>query len=134
MSGTAKSVDKKVYRNYLQKAEEMFDIAQYAASHSKNNAAVAASVHCAISAIDALGVFYLGRRHSGGHEEALNTVRGALSEAELKDMAKQFGGLIVLKNAAEYQPDLMKDAQARDAVTRASRILSRIRRKLPPEA
>jgi HEPN domain-containing protein len=126
-----KPVDKKLYRNYLQKAEEMLDIAQYAASRSKNNAAVATSVHCAINAIDALGVFYLGRRHSGGHEEALNTVRGALSEAELKEVTKQFSSLIALKNEAEYQPDLMKEAQAQDAVTRASRILSKVRKKLP---
>ncbi len=127
----AKSVDKRLHRNYLQKAEEMLDIAQYAAGRSKNNAAVAASVHCAINAIDALAVFYLGRRHSGGHEDALNTIKGAVSEAEFKDMAKQFGGLIALKNEAEYQPDLMKETQARDAVTRASRILSKVRQKLP---
>ncbi len=73
----AKSVDKRLYRNYLQKAEEMLDVAQYAVDGSKNNAAVAASVHCAINAIDALAVFYLGRRHSGGHEQALNTIKGA---------------------------------------------------------
>jgi hypothetical protein len=129
----AKPVGRALYGNYLQKAVEMFDVAQYAASHSKNNAAVAASVHCAINAIDALGVFYLGRRHGGRHEEALNTIRGALSEAEPRDVAKQFGGLIALKNEAEYQPDLMNDAQAQDALTRASRILSRVRKKLPVE-
>ena len=35
-----KPVDKRLYRNYLQKAEEMLGIAQYAADESKNNAAV----------------------------------------------------------------------------------------------
>ena len=127
----AKSVDKNLYRNYLQKAGEMLDIAQYAARNSKNNAAVAASVHCAINAIDAFAVFYLGRRHSGGHEEALNTIRGSVSEVEFRDMAKQFGGLIALKNEAEYQPNLMRASQAHDAVTRASRVLSKVKQKLP---
>lgn len=108
----AKTVDKRLYKNYLQKAEEMLDVAQYAVHGSKNNAAVAASVHCAINAVDALAVFYLGKRHVGGHEEAMNTIKGAVSEAE-------------------YQPDLMKEAQARDAVTRASRILSKAKQKLP---
>ena len=126
-----KPVDKRLYRNYLQKAEEMLGIAQYAAQESKNNAAVVASVHCAINAVDALAVFYLGRRHSEGHEGALNTIKGAISEAEFRDMAKQFAGLIALKNEAEYQPDLMKASQARDAVTRASRILSKVRQKMP---
>jgi len=126
----AKSVDKELYRNYLQKAEEMLDVAQYAARESKNNAAVASSIHCAINAIDALAVFYFGRRHSGGHEEALNAVKGAMSQREFGDIAKQFGGLIALKNEAEYQPDLMKGQQAGDAVRRASRILSKVKEKL----
>lgn len=98
-------VDKKLYKNYLQKAEEMLDVAQYALTESKNNAAVMASIHCSIGAMDALAVFYFGKRHSGIHEQALDSVRGALSEREFKEVAKQFGGLIELKNQAEYQPD-----------------------------
>jgi hypothetical protein len=127
----SKPVSKNLYRNYLQKAVEMLDVAEYAANQSKNNAAVTASVHCAINAIDSLAVFYLGRRHAGGHEGAVDSVKGVLGQAEFRDMAKQFGGLIALKNEAEYQPDLMKDSQARDAVARASRILSKVKRKLP---
>jgi len=109
----------------------MLDVAKYAAGRSKNNAAVAASVHCAINAVDAFAVFYLGRRHVGGHEGALNTIKGAMTEAEFNGLSRQFGGLIALKNQAEYQPDLMKAAEARDAVARASRILSRVKQKLP---
>ncbi len=127
----AKPVDKRFYMNYLQKAEEMLEVARYAAGTSKNNAAVAASVHCAINAIDALAVFYFGKRHSGGHEEALNAIKGALSQRELIDFAKQFGGLIALKNEAEYQPDLMNNKQSAYAVSRASRILSLVKQKLP---
>lgn len=67
----SKPVNKNLYKNYLLKAEEMLDVAQYASERSKNNAAVTASVHCAINAIDALAVFYLGRRHAGGHEVQL---------------------------------------------------------------
>ncbi len=92
----AKSVDKRLYANYLQKAKEMLDVAQYAARTWKNNAAVAASVHCAINAIDALAVFYFGKRHIGGHEEALNAIKGAMNQSEFANIAKQFGGLIVL--------------------------------------
>ena len=127
----AKPVDKGLYRNYLQKSEEMVDVARYAADRSKNNAGVAASVHCAINALDALAVFYFGKRHSGGHEETLGAVKGALGEAEFRDLAKQFTGLMALKNQGEYQPDLMKDSQARDAVARASRIISMVKQKVP---
>ena len=125
-----KPVDKKLYKNYLQKAEEMIEMARYAVVSSKNNAAVVASIHCAINAMDALSVFYFGKRQSGVHETAVGSLRAALSEGEFKEVAKQFGGLIELKNQAEYQPDLMGQRQAADAVRRAERILSQVREKL----
>ena len=124
-------VDKRLYKNYLQKAEEMLEVAKYAADTSKNNAAVTASIHCAINALDALAVFYFGKRHSGSHEGALSAIKGAVSESEFEDMAKQFGGLIGLKNEAEYQPDLMVAQDASDAIRRASRIISKVKQKLP---
>ena len=55
----------------FQKAEEMLDVANYATGQLKNNAAVTASVHCAMNAIDALSVFYLGGRHSGLQKSTL---------------------------------------------------------------
>lgn len=57
--------------------------------------------------------------------------RGAVDSSEFKDMSKQFGGLIALKNEAEYQPSLMKPSQAQDAITKAGRILSKVRQRLP---
>jgi hypothetical protein len=80
----ARPVDKKLYGNYLRKAEEMLDVAQYSIGASESNAAVVASVHCAINAMDALSVFYFGRRHSGGHEDALGEVKGAMTGSESK--------------------------------------------------
>ncbi len=125
-----KAVDKTLYKNYLKKAEEMLDVAEYAVNKSKNNAAVTAAIHCAINAIDSLAVFYFGRRHSGRHEDALEVIKAALSETEFKEIRKQFSGLIELKNQAEYQPDLMERQQANDAIRRASRILSTVQEKL----
>ncbi len=125
-----RAVEKKLYKNYLKKAVEMLDIAEYAANKSKNNAAVTAAIHCAINAIDSLAVFYFGKRHSGKHEDALDVMKGALSEIEFRELVKQFSGLIELKNEAEYQPDLMERQQANDAIKRASRILSKVQEKL----
>lgn len=125
-----KAVDKRLYKNYLKKAEEMLDVAEYAASKSKNNAAVTAAIHCAISAIDSLAVFYFGKRHTGRHEDALDSIKVGLSENEFREIMKQFSGLIELKNEAEYQPDLMERQQANDAIKRASRILAKIKEKL----
>ena len=61
----------------------------------------------------------------------MNEIKGAISESELEDVAKQFGGLMALKNRAEYQPDLMEAKEARDAIKRASRIFSKVTEKLP---
>ncbi|MDG6940050.1 MAG: HEPN domain-containing protein [Nitrososphaerota archaeon] len=127
----SKTVDRGLYRNYLQKAQEMLEVGQYSLRTEKNNAAVTASVHCAINAIDALAVYYFGKRHAGRHEDALKSIQGALDEADRSDIAKQFAGLIGLKNEAEYQTDLMNARQASDALRRASRILSKVRKKLP---
>jgi hypothetical protein len=125
-----RAVDRSFYKNYLKKAEELLYVAEYAVSKSKNTAAVMASIHCAINAIDALAVFSYGKRHSGSHEDALDVIKGAVSESEFKELAKQFKGLFELKNEAEYQPDLMDKRQAGEAVKRASRILSKLKDKL----
>ncbi len=127
----SKPLDKRLYKNYLQKAEEMLESAKYSLSTSKNNAAVTSCIHCAINALDALAVFYFGQRHSGSHEGALNAVKKALTSSEFAEMTKQFGGLMILKNQAEYQPILMRPQDASDAVKRASRILSKVKEKLP---
>jgi len=116
----------------LRKAEELLDVATFAAETSKNNAAVTASIHSAMNALDAIAVFYSGKRHAGSHESALDAVKGSMTKAEYTEMAKQFAGLIALKNQVEYQPDLMRPQDADDAVKRASRIVSKAKQKLPP--
>ena len=89
------------------------------------------AVHCAINALDALSVYYLGKRHSGSHEAAVSAIKGALTSGEFDQIAKQYGGLMALKNRAEYQPDLMRPEDAEDALKRADRIVSKAREKLP---
>jgi hypothetical protein len=89
----SKPINKGLYRNYLQKAEEMLDVAEYAAKQSENNAAVTASVHCAINVIDALGVFYLGKRHTGGHEGAVEAVKGYAQPSRIQGNDKAVRGL-----------------------------------------
>ena len=127
----AKSLDNSLYKNYMLKSEEMLAVARHAAETFKNNVAVVTSIHCAIDAFDALTIFYSGRRNSGNHEESLSAIKGAMSESEIEDVAKQFGGLMELKNRAEYQPDLMGARDASEAVKRASRIILKVKLKLP---
>ena len=119
------------YKKYLAKARESLDVASMALDASKRTAAVVNSIHSAINAIDALSVYYLGRRHAGGHEGALSMLSGAMAGSDFRELSKQYGGLLGRKNEAEHQPDLMTPRQARDAVARAARILSWVEKKVP---
>jgi len=126
-----KVVEKSKYKNYLKKAVENLEVANDALNKSKYNAAVSNAIHCAINAIDSLGVYYIGKRHDGKHEDAIGIIKEALTEEEYAQISKQYSTLMELKNEAEYQPDLMEEEEAEDAVKRASRILSKVREKLP---
>ena len=123
-------MNRSLYRNYLTKSEDSLEIATLALGRSKHAVAVSNSVHCGISAVDALAVFKFGRRHTGGHEGALRFVQGALSDGEFKELSREYAMLMRLKNEAEYQPDLMTPAQARDSLARAGRILSTVKGKI----
>lgn len=46
----------------MEKAVELLAAATLAADNSMNNAAVIDSIHCAINALDAVAVFYFGKR------------------------------------------------------------------------
>ena len=83
-----KPVDKTAYRNYLKKAEEMLEVAKYVASRSRNTAAVTNAIHSAINGIDALAMYYVGKRHSARHEDAIDLIRGILNESEFKEVKK----------------------------------------------
>jgi hypothetical protein len=83
-----KSVDRRLYKNYLRKAEEMLDVAEYALGASKFNAAVTASVHCAINAMDALAVFYFGRRHRIASETGREVNYVLWRESEFSDRVR----------------------------------------------
>jgi HEPN domain-containing protein len=71
-----RSVDKFQFKNYLAKAREFNSTAEAAFERGFYNAAVANAIHCAICAIDALTVFYLGVRHAGErHEDAVTLLQ-----------------------------------------------------------
>jgi hypothetical protein len=58
-------VEKHLYSNYLLKAKEYLEGMKDELADERWNLAVLAGVHCAISACDALTVFFSGRKHKG---------------------------------------------------------------------
>jgi len=73
---------------------------------------------------------YLGRRSSGAHADVLSLLKGIFSASEYQEIQKQFTSLLSLKNASEYQPDLMGHGEAEKAVIWAERIIGKVKEKL----
>ncbi len=125
-----RSVDQSKAKNYLIKAENALRIAKISLIEKAYDTAVMNAVHSSINALDALTTFYSGKRSSGQHTDVLDLIKGILTKDEFEYVKKQFGGLLSRKNESEYQPTLMNDNDAEDAVKRAERILDKIKPKL----
>lgn len=92
--------------------------------------AVMSAVHGAINALDALTTSYLGKRSSGAHNDAISLVQGIFSPIEYQEIQKQYTSLMTMKNASEYQPDMMSKENAEKAVKWSERIIDKVRDKL----
>lgn len=125
-------VDSSKASNYVTKAEELFAAASDSLQSSKYNRAVSNAVRSSINALDAFTTKFKGERGSDDHTEVLSLVQGILPPREYEEIKKQFTSLINKKNAIDYQPDLMGETEARDAVKLAERILSKVKAKLNP--
>ncbi|NHH97650.1 hypothetical protein DYY66_2207 [Candidatus Nitrosotalea sp. FS] len=125
-----RSVDQNKAKNYLIKAENALRIAKIALKETAYDTAVMNAVHSSINTLDALTTLYSGKRSSGQHTDVLNLIKGILTNDEFEYVKKQFSGLMGRKNESEYQPTLMNDKDAEDAIRRAERILDKIKAKL----
>lgn len=125
-----RDVDFQKYVNYITKAENSLQLAKIALERKAFDSAVMNCVHSAINALDALTTFHLNKRASGSHTDVLSLVKGILADQEFKDIERQFSSLLSLKNASEYQPDLMNSNQAEDSIKWAERILNKVKTKL----
>lgn len=125
-------VTNQLYHNYLQKAEECLDSARDAFNKSNWNSSVISSIHCGISAGDALTVFFLGKRCAGErHTDVLLLIKEIdnLSDLDLLKKLNQLSSLLNIKNQAEYEEKLMYLPQAESALKYAERFLSWVKNK-----
>jgi uncharacterized protein (UPF0332 family) len=126
----SRKVDQKLYVNYLTKAEQSLHTAELALSVDAFDAAVGNAIHSAINALDALTVYSIGKRATDDHSNVLSLVKPILGK-DYNDIEKQFGSLIELKNSVEYQPYFATAKDARLSISRARRILEKVKTKLP---
>lgn len=125
-----KAIDSSKSRNYVTKAENSLRIARIALEQGAYDSAVVNSVHSAINSLDAVTTAALGKRSSGQHTDIIALIKGIFSGKDHSDISKQFRSLLSLKNASEYQPDLMSRRDAESSVLQAERILARVKAKL----
>lgn len=128
----ARPVDQTKAPNYIIKAEELLKTANDSLNSNRYNSAVANAIHSSINALDALTISFKGKRGSDDHTEVLSLVKGILPPLQYEEIRKQFVSLINKKNASEYQPDLMDEGDAREAIKWAERILTKVKAKLNP--
>jgi hypothetical protein len=127
-------VDPEKSRNYLIKSENSLRIAKIALAQSAYDSAVLNAIHSSINALDAFTASHKGKRASGKHDDALLLIKGILAPKEIDDITKQFTFLLDLKNAAEYQPDMMSLKEAQDSVRCAERIFGKVKANLKPKS
>ena len=127
-------VEKHLHSNYLEKAQEYLDGMRDELANGRWNLAVLAGVHCAISACDALTIFFLGRKHKGiKHSDAaklLADIEG-LDQKELGEKSSQFISILDFKTPVEYDKTVFKESDARELLKRVERFYNWVNKKLP---
>jgi HEPN domain-containing protein len=127
-------IEKHLYSNYLEKAQEYLEGMKDELANKRWNLVVLAGVHCAISACDALTIFFLGKKHKGiKHSDAaklLMSVEG-LDPKELAEKSSQFISILDFKTPVEYDKTVFRESNTREFVKMVERFYSWVREKLP---
>ena len=121
----ARSVDKWKHDNYLKRARELYDTANWAFDNEKWNSCVINSIHSGISACDALCVFTKGLRYAGDdHRGAVGLfVQIDPGDDTITKASNQLIKLLQIKSDAEYGERLLNKADAESALLANQRFL-----------
>jgi HEPN domain-containing protein len=127
-----RAVSRKLYKNYLRKAEEFYRSMEQAYHTNDWDACVVNAIHCAISSADAITVFYLGFRHAGEkHQDVLQLLQEIdFDSKEIQSKNRQLSSLLSIKNRAEYEERLIGRSDAEDALKAAKRFHEWVKDKL----
>jgi len=91
-------------------------------------------VHSAISAADALCVYYLQKRHSGlRHDDAVRLLESIkeIPNVEIREAGKRLKKILNMKNMAEYEERLIKQKEAESLLENTKVLFEFIKNKLP---
>ena len=126
------SVPKEKYMNYLRKAEDFYRTTRLAYEQGNWNSAGLCAVYCAISANDALLVYYKGIRSvSDDHKETVRLLVETVSTSEAKKNAQHLMKIIAKKNLVEYEQRLFFRSEAIEIMKHIDRLFNWVKSMLP---
>ncbi len=129
MGVPTRRLDRAKSRNYLKKAEELYQEMLEGRRSGRFNATVISAIHCGISASDAYTVYTGGVRSAGkDHGDAIRLLASMGTEA--KKMSDHLRSLVEVKNAAEYEERLFTSGDAEMAVKHAERLYKWVKEKM----
>lgn len=126
-----RSVSRERHGTYLKKAGEFLRAAQAASGLGDWDAVGLNAVHAAISAADALLVYYGGVRSTGdSHHDVAGLLRQHIEDKELGSKIQTLSKVLAYKNLAAYEDREVTEAEGRDAEKLARRFLEWVQARL----
>jgi HEPN domain-containing protein len=128
----ARSAEKSSYINYIKKAQEFSQTMQRAYESGNWNSVGLEAVQSAISANDALLVFFGGiRSASPNHMDAIRLLTEIIDTGEARRNSNHLRRVIAKKNVIEYENRLFTKKEAEEVKLHAERFLSWAASMLP---
>ena len=119
-----RSVARERHATYLKKAQEFLRAAESAVEVGDWDAVGLNAVHAAISAADALLVYYGGVRSTGeSHHDVAGLLAHHVKDDQLSSKTQTLSKVLSYKNLAAYEDREVTEAEGREAVKMARRFL-----------
>lgn len=119
-----RSVSRERHATYLRKAQEFMRAAKSSLDSRDWDAVGLNAVHAAISAADALLVYYGGVRSTGdSHHDVAGLLRQHIKDDQLGSKVQTLSKVLAYKNLAAYEDREVTEAEGRDAEKLARRFL-----------
>ncbi|MBI3320632.1 MAG: HEPN domain-containing protein [Candidatus Omnitrophica bacterium] len=104
-------------KRYLKKAAEFFESMQQAVADERWNAVGLNAVHCAISACDAVLVYYTEQRSAGSDHETASYLLASLQKVpDVKQKADTLRRIVQEKHLIEYEDRSFTSSEAAELV------------------
>ena len=128
-----KAVEKNRYKIYLKKAEEFFETALSAQGQNNWNATGLNAVHCAISSVDSLLVFYTGKRSADESHQAVGALLRLVDLPDVHSKAETLRKILEKKNLVAYEDSDFNQNDALEIIKLTERFFNWVKSILPRE-